>query len=122
MLPCSDTWVVSMPPFVLHATKIIVYLVTASIGVIIGRATANALLLFLPIPAGAFFIIICIVAALLVVCVAPLEQRLLWRRWLSLSDADLKWIGRSSSALLTGSIAFPVTLGIVLGMLSLLVG
>lgn len=109
-----------MSPLILHAKKTIVYLLCAGVGAILGRTAANALFSLLPISVGAFFVILCIVAALLFGLVSPLEQRFYWGRWFTASDADLKWIGSSYGNLLTGSIASPVTLGFVLGMLSLL--
>lgn len=111
-----------MPPLLVHGAKTVAYLACTAVGAILGRATANVLYSLLPIPAGTFFAMICMVAALLVGFAAPLEQRLLWGRWLTPSDADLKWIGRSSGTLLSGSIPVPITLGSALGMLSLLVG
>lgn len=72
-------------------------------------------------PAEAFFIVICILAGLLIGFMGPLEERLFWGRWFTPSEEDLRWLGRPSSSLLTGSIPCPGTLGFVLGMLSLLV-
>jgi hypothetical protein len=109
-----------MSPLVLHAAKSVTYLVCAGVGAILGRATASLLSSLLPVSAGVVFAIVCIVAGLLLGFVAPLEQRLLWGCWLKPGDADLAWIGRSSSTLLTGSIAAPCSLGSAIGMLSLL--
>ena len=122
MLTCSGAILISMSPHVRHATQAIIYLASASIGTILGRAVGQALFVHVPIPAGAFFIVVCIVAALLFGCLAPLEQRLIWRRWPRSGEANLKWIGHASSTLLTGTIESPVSLGFLLGMLSLLKG
>ncbi len=113
-----------MSPFALHTVKTAVYLICASVGGLLGWATANLLSSLLPVPAGVFFPIVCILAGLLLGFVAPLEQRLIWGRLFKPIDADLAWIGRSSgsSTLLTGSIAAPCSLGFALGMLSLLMG
>jgi hypothetical protein len=112
---------VAMTPFALHAAKTTVYLVCAGVGAILGRASAQLLSSLLPVPAGAFFVMICILAGLLLGFVAPIEQRLYWGRWFTASKEDLAWIGHSSGTLLTGSIAAPCSLGFALGMLSLLV-
>lgn len=109
-----------MSPFVLHTVKTVAYLGCAGAGGTLGRATANLLSSLLPVSAGVFFVTVCILSGLLFGFVAPFEQRVLWGRWFTASDADLAWIGRSSGTLLTGSIAAPCSLGFALGMLSLL--
>lgn len=110
-----------MTPFSLHAAKTLVYIVCAGVGATLGRASAHLLSSLLPVPAGAFFVMLCVFAGLLLGFVAPIEQRLYWGRWFTTSNADLAWIGGSSGDLLTGSIAAPSSLGLALGMLSLLV-
>lgn len=109
-----------MPPLVLHAVKLAVYLGCCAVGAALGRAAAQGLASLLPVPAGVFFALLCILAGSLIGVVAPLEQRLVWGRWLTASDEDLAWIGKSSGHLLTGSIASPCSLGLALGLLSLL--
>ena len=109
-----------MPPLVLHAAKLVVYLGCCAVGAALGRAAAQGLASLLPVPPGVFFALLCILAGSLIGLVAPLEQRLVWGRWLTASDEDLAWIGKSSGNLLTGSIASPCSLGLALGLLSLL--
>ena len=111
-----------MSPLALHAVKTITYLGCAGAGAIPGRLAANFMSSLLQVSAGTFFVIVCILSGLLVGFFSPLEERLIWGRWFKPSDADLQWIGRSSGTKLTTSIASPFTLGMALGLLSVLIG
>ena len=104
-------------PFLRHAAKSAAYLGCAGVGGVVGWQLASRMTSLLGISPALTFVLICVCAGLVLFLVAPIEERLFWGRLFVPSDADLKWIGRSSSTKLTSSISSPCSLGVALGML-----
>lgn len=101
-----------------RASKTAAYLLALAAGLAVGRLAALGVAESLSAPPGAFFAAVCLLALVLLAAGYRLENRWLWGQWFEPDADDLRRIGTRSS-LLGGSLP-PVSLGVALGLLSVL--
>lgn len=102
-----------------RAMKTAAYLLALAAGLVAGRLAALGLASSLSAPPGAFFAVVCLLALVVLAAGYRLENRWLWGQWFKPDADDVRWIGTRSS-LLGGSLP-PVSLGVALGLVSVLV-
>ena len=107
-------------PLLARASKTAAYLLALAGGFAAGRFAALGLAALLAASSGPLFVALCLLALAVLAAGYRLENRWLWGRWFE-PDADhVRQIG-TRSQLLGGAALPPVSLGIALGLLSVLV-
>ena len=66
------------------------------------------------------FLLVLVIAAVTGTLGSHMEEKYLWSGWFKNSDEEVWWIGRSRSSLLTSAAPAPLSLGLALGILSVL--
>ena len=100
--------------------KVAAYLACVALSFWLGYATCGAVAKHFSSYPSAFFILV-VVAAVMPILGAYLEEKYLWSGWFKSSAEELQWVGRSHSSLLTSAAPAPLSLGLALGLLSVLV-
>ena len=100
--------------------KIAVYHAGVALSFWLGYAVCGAVANRFSLYPSAFFALV-LVVAVTVILGSHLEEKYVWAGWFKSSTEELRWIGRSHSSLLTSAAPAPLSLGLALGLLSVLV-
>jgi prolipoprotein diacylglyceryltransferase len=99
---------------------VVVYLAGVALTFWLGYAVCGTAADHFSLYPSAFFALV-LVAAVTVILGSRLEEKYVWAGWFKSSKDELRWIGRSHSSLLTSAAPAPLSLGLALGFLSVLV-